>query len=174
MHVIQVNRYKIKSSYMKKIVLIALAVIFTAATMSAQSGKAFEKGYRGNVSLTGNIGVNKAFFNNGIELTTSHGYSFGDGVYIGGGIGLNVSMGDYVDIPVYLDMRYNILDWKFSPFVDCRVGTSIMGDAETLAFMASPGVGFDYRKMSFRVGYKCEAGWAFKLHTISIGTAVNF
>ncbi len=140
MHVIQVNRYKIKSSYMKKIVLIALAVIFTAATMSAQSGKAFEKGYRGNVSLTGNIGVNKAFFNNGIELTTSHGYSFGDGVYIGGGIGLNVSM----------------------------------GDAETLAFMASPGVGFDYRKMSFRVGYKCEAGWAFKLHTISIGTAVNF
>ena len=83
-------------------------------------------------------------------------------------------MGDYVDIPVYLDMRYNILDWKLSPFVDCRVGTSIMGDAEALAFMASPGVGFDYRKMSFRVGYKCEAGWAFKLHTISIGTAVNF
>ena len=35
MHVIQANRYKIKSSYMKKIVLIALAVIFTAATMSA-------------------------------------------------------------------------------------------------------------------------------------------
>ena len=57
---------------MKKIVLIAFAVIFTAATMSAQSGKAFEKGYRGNVSLTGNIGINKAFFNNGIELTTSH------------------------------------------------------------------------------------------------------
>lgn len=159
---------------MKRIISMAIAILIASVTMSAQGSHAFEKGYRGNVSLTGNIGVNKGFMNNGIELTTSHGYNFGDGMYVGGGIGLNASMSDYFDIPIFLDMKYNVLDWKISPYVDCRVGSVIWGDGECLVFMASPGVGFDYRKMSFRIGYKCEAGYAFKLHTVSVGTSVNF
>lgn len=153
---------------------MAATILLSAAMVSAQNSHAFEKGYRGNVSLTGNIGVSRGFTNNAVELTTSHGYSFGDGMYMGGGIGLNVGMSDYMAFPVYFDMKYNILDWKLSPYVDCRAGFVVWGDAEGLSFMASPGIGFDYRKMSFRVGYKCDAGYAFKLHTISIGVSFNF
>lgn len=160
---------------MKKIISIAFAILLASVAMSAQGSHAFEKGYRGNVSLTGNIGVNKGLINNSVELTMSHGYSFGDGMYVGGGVGLNVSFNNYVGVPVFLDMKYNILDWRLSPYVDCRVGMEVLCDNENeLTFMASPGVGFDYRKMSFRIGYKCEAGSYFKLHTISIGTAINF
>lgn len=159
---------------MRKSVLILALLLLATLVTSAQNNRAFEKGYRGNVSLTGNVGINKGFINNGIELTTSHGYNFGDGMYMGGGVGLNISMNEYVDVPVFFDMKYNILDWKISPYMDCRLGAVIMADADTFAFMVSPGVGFDYKKMSFRVGYKCEAGYAFKLHTISLGASFNF
>ena len=157
---------------MRKLVLVVASLLLTTIMVSAQNKHAFEKGYRGNVSLTGNIGINKDFSNNGIELTTSHGHNFGDGMYIGGGIGFNVNS-DFVNIPVFLDMKYNILDRELSPYIDCRVGGVLIVE-EALALMVSPAIGFDYRKMSFRVGYKCEAGYAFKLHTISVGTSVNF
>lgn len=157
---------------MRKLVLVVVSLLLTTLVSYAQSSHAFEKGYRGNVSLTGNIGISKGLSHNGIELTTSHGYSFGDGMYMGGGIGMNI-VNDCVNFPVYFDMKYNLLDWKLSPYMDCRVGVTIAGE-DGIPFMASPGVGFDYRKMSFRVGYKCEAGWGYKLHTVSIGTSVNF
>lgn len=160
---------------MKKIISIAFAILLASVAMSAQGSHAFEKGYRGNVSLTGNVGINKGQINNAVEFTTSHGYNFGDGMYIGGGIGLNVSFHDYVGIPVFLDMKYNIIDWKLSPYIDFRIGMEMLcEDNNELSFMASPGLGFDYRMMSFRIGYKCNGGEYFKLHTISIGTAVNF
>lgn len=159
---------------MKKFILLVSALLLTNMAVMAQSSMAFEKGYRGNISLTGNFGVNRHLINNGVEITTSHGYSFGDGMYIGGGIGVNLSMNNYMDIPVYFDIKYNITDWKLSPYVDCRTGFVIWGDTAELAFMASPGVGFDYRKMSFRTGYKCEAVSNFKFHTISVGISVNF
>ena len=159
---------------MRKIILIAFAILYASVVMSAHGNHAFEKGYRGNVSFTGNIGINKGLINNSVELTTSHGYNFGDGMYVGGGLGLNPSYHEYVGIPIFLDTKYNILDWKLSPYVDCRVGMELLcGYDNELMFMASPGVGFDYRKMSFRIGYKCDAG-SLKLHTISIGTAINF
>jgi len=170
---------------MKKFLLLILTV-FAAMTVSAQGSRAFEKGYRGNVSLGGNISVTRGWINNSVELTTSHGYGFGDGMYVGGGVGLNVSFNDYAGIPVFFDVKYNILDWKLSPYVDYRMGMEVMiVDDLGYAFIASPGIGFDYRKMSFRVGYKCEAGrvndWnegpvvtLFKLHTISLSAAINF
>ena len=160
---------------MKSIFTILAAFLLAAVCVSAQNSNAFEKGYRGNVSLTGNVGINKGLINNAVELTTSHGYNFSDGMYIGGGIGVNASFHEYVGIPVFLDMKYNIIDWKLSPYIDFRIGMEMLcGDNNELSFMASPGLGFDYRMMSFRIGYKCNGGEYFKLHTISIGTAVNF
>ena len=66
---------------MRKLVLVVVSFLLTTLVSSAQSSHAFEKGYRGNVSLTGNIGINKGLSHNGIELTTSHGYSFGNSFF---------------------------------------------------------------------------------------------
>lgn len=163
---------------MKKVILSAVAFFLAAMVMSAQESHAFEKGYRGNMSVGGDISVTKGWTDNFVGLTTSHGYSFGDGMYMGGGIGLNLEFGgDYVCVPLFFESRYNIVAWKLSPYVDCRVGFEAIlpgGDGSAIAFMASPGVGIDYRRLSYRVGYHCMAGNSFKLHTISLSLAYNF
>lgn len=168
---------------MKKLILTAVAVLFATMGVSAQGSKAFDKGYRGSVNAGGDISVTKDWPNTSIEFTTSHGYSFGDGMYIGAGIGLNLEMsGNDVGIPVFFDVKYNILDWKLSPYIDCRMGVEFMTyDYMKCGFMASPGMGFDYRDLSLRVGYKCLAGAVnsargsyFKLNIISLSAAINF
>lgn len=118
----------------------------------------------------------KDVIGNSVEFTTSHGYSFGDGMYVGGGIGLNAELGgDYAGVPVFFDMKYNIVDWKLSPYVDCKAGAEVMlGEGARSAFIISPGVGFDYRKLSLRVGYKCEASSIYELHTMSLSFGINF
>ena len=168
---------------MKKLILIAAAVMLAAMSASAQGNKAFEKGYRGSVGVGGNVSVTKGWPNSAVELTTSHGYSFGDGMYVGAGVGFNLDMsGVDVGIPVFLDVKYNLVDWKLSPYIDCRMGMEFM-TYENLdyGFLASPGIGFDYRDMSLRVGYKCVAGAVnipkngyFKLNIISLSAAINF
>ena len=171
---------------MKKLYLIAVALVFTAISINAQGTLAFEKGYRGNISLGGNISVTKGWLSNSVELTTSHGYCFGDGMYVGGGVGIDINFRDYASIPLFLDAKYNIMDWKLSPYIGCRMGMELLYVDDTgIAFIASPGIGFDYRRLSFRFGYRCEAGrvndWEngpittyFKLHTLSLSAAINF
>ena len=105
---------------MKSIFTILAAFLLAAVCVSAQNSNAFEKGYRGNVSLTGNIGINKGQINNAVELTTSHGYNFGDGMYMGGGIGLNINFDGYASIPVFLDMKYNIFDLSIK-YIVCYI-----------------------------------------------------
>ena len=164
-----------KKIAMKKLILMTVVLLFSGMALSAQGSRAFEKGYRGTVNIGGEISVTKGWPQNSVGLTTSHGYSFGDGMYLGGGLGFGIDMGgDYASIPVFFDAKYNIVDWKLSPYVDCRVGMELYVDGGECAFMASPGVGFDYRMMSFRVGYKCKAGNGFKLNAVSLSVAVNF
>ena len=43
---------------MKSIFTILAAFLLAAVCVSAQNSNAFEKGYRGNVSFTGNVGIN--------------------------------------------------------------------------------------------------------------------
>ena len=71
-------------------------------------------------------------------------------MYMGGGIGLIINFDGYASIPVFLDMKYNIFDWTLSPYLDCRVGMEVLSAGDYLAFMALPGSGFDYHKISFR------------------------
>ena len=161
---------------MKKLVSFAIALIIAVMTMSAQNSSAFKQGYHGVVSASGHVGVNKGVPNNCIELSTSHGYNFGDGVYMGGGVGLNIALnGNLSSIPIFYEMKYNIIDWKISPYVSCQIGTSILGlDGPNLAFLASPRVGVDYRKVSICAGYRCEAGEMNKFHAVSLSVAINF
>lgn len=160
---------------MKRLILIIAVFVLMVLGFGIQNAHAYEKGYNGNVSISENIGINKGLINNVVEITTSHGYNFGDGMYMGGGIGLNFGLnGSFAGVPMFYEMKYNIVDWKISPYVDCRVGTTIGAEHDNPAFLVSPGFGFDYRKISFRAGYKCEAGGYVKLHSVALSIAFNF
>lgn len=179
---------------MKKLFLMTILALMTLSA-SAQRSFSYEAGYRGNVAFNGSFGVNNGLVNNSCGLTTSHGYSFGNGAYIGGGAGFSAMFLDGLAIPVFVDAKYNILDWKVSPFVDFRMGLeAILSEYieySGMAFLASPGIGVDMGRFTVRAGYQCDAGKAsvsfsdgfngteygrmrFKFHAITVSFAVNF
>ena len=166
---------------MKKLVLV-LCVALITMSVAAQESFSYRKGYRGDVSLGGSVGVTKGVRNDALSFSTIHGYSFGDGVFVGAGVGVNVLTTDQVTIPVYVVGKYTFLDNNITPFVDCRVGAEavVYNLDKGRAFMVSPAVGVD-------LGRFCEAGrysdydksnpgnvTPFKLHSVTVSAAVAF
>lgn len=173
---------------MKKLVLV-LCVALITMSVAAQESFSYRKGYRGDVSLGGSVGVTKGVRNDAFSFSTIHGYSFGDGVFVGAGVGVNVLTTDQVTIPVYVVGKYTFLDNNITPFVDCRVGAEavVYNLDKGRAFMVSPAVGVDLGRFSIRAGYLCEAGrysyydksnpgnvTPFKLHSVTVSAAVAF
>lgn len=144
---------------MKKFVLL-ICLLGLGIGLDAQESYSFNKGYRGDVSVGGIVGVTKGVRNDAFSLSTVHGYSYGDGLFVGGGVGLNALFSDLVTVPVFAVAKYNFIDKVFSPFVDCRLGAEAMlqNNDKGLAFVVSPGVGVDFKRVNFRVAYLCEAG----------------
>ena len=144
---------------MKKFILL-ICLLGLGIGVDAQESYSFNKGYRGDVSVGGIVGVTKGVRNDAFSLSTVHGYSYDDGLFIGGGIGLNVLFSDLVTVPVFAVAKYNFVDKTFSPFVDCRLGAEAMlqNNDKGVAFLVSPGAGVDFKRMSFRFAYLCEAG----------------
>ena len=144
---------------MKRILLI-ICVWGVCIGANAQEKHAFRKGYRGDVSMGGLIGINKDLRNDAVSLSTTHGYSYGDGFYIGAEAGVNILFAEGITIPVLAVGKYNFIDYKISPFVDCRIGTEalIHNKDSGIALVASPGFGIDYRRLIIRAAYICEAG----------------
>ena len=160
---------------MKKLVLITIALVFAAISISAQEYGGFKKGYSANISTGLGISVSKTDPANFVSITTSHGYSFGDGMYVGGGIGLEPQInGHAARIPIYFESKYNIEKSTLSPFVDCRMGCNYIIGYDSIRYFLSPGVGFDYHRLSYRINYICETGGNFKKHAISFTTGINF
>lgn len=122
-------------------------------------------GYVGNIglSVTPQLGL-------GADVTTSHGYSFGNGLWMGAGAGISIaSVYDGVYIPVYTEVKYSFWkDEKVSPFLDCRFG--VMTDTESLYTMLSPIVGVDINR--FSIFTICNM-WS-QVRTFNIGVAFNF
>ena len=144
---------------MKKFVLL-ICLLGLGIGLDAQESYSYKKGYRGDVSVGGIVGVTKGIRNDAFSLSTVHGYSYGDGLFVGGGVGLNAFFSDLVTVPVFAVAKYNFIDKVFSPFVDCRLGGEAMlqNNDKGLAFVVSPGVGVDFKRVNFRVAYLCEAG----------------
>ena len=173
---------------MKKLVLV-LCVALITMSVSAQESFSYRKGYRGDVSLGGSVGVTKGVRNDAFSFSTIHGYSFGDGVFVGAGVGVNLLTTDQVTIPVYVVGKYTFLDNNITPFVDCRVGAEavVYNLDKGRAFIVSPAIGVDLGRFSIRAGYLCEAGrysyydksnpgnvTPFKLHSVTVSAAVAF
>ena len=78
---------------MKKTALL-FVLILSCAVLSAQESRMFRRGYRGNLEI-GNYAVFGKDKVGGIaQMTTTQGFSFGDGAFVGLGLGLgSISMG---------------------------------------------------------------------------------
>lgn len=121
---------------MKRLFSLAVIISFVFVAVNAQnvSGNC----YRGFVEAGYALGQRDYDFGR-IEVNTSHGYQINPHFFVGGGFGFHfaslykTSDNDIaldvreskVDVPVFANVRYNVLKKKFSPFIDLRGGTYV-------------------------------------------------
>ncbi len=135
--------------------MMASAVLVTAQeTTKAQEYKSvmYNKGYRADIEL--GTGIASQY-----DITTSHGYSFGNGLYVGGGVGFgaefkhNFKTSPVFYAPVFADVKYNFLNQKCTPFVGLRLGEIADITNRALRTSVNPNIGIDIASFSIKVGY---------------------
>ena len=128
----------------KNIFLLAILSL----VMSTMMLDAKEKGLNphcGTVGLDYDFGSRTTLF-------TSHGYSFGNGAFVGMGTGVIMDFAGQCTIPLFADFKYSFLNKTVSPFIDYKMGISLYDMAYTSLYV-SPSVGFDIGRFSLSVGY---------------------
>lgn len=120
---------------MRKLFLSLLALC-AASVIQAQnvSGNC----YRGFADAGYTIGIGDYCFGR-VEINTSHGYQINPFIYIGAGAGIHFMQSystsgsgipldtrkSMVDIPVFANIRCNMMKTKVAPFIDVKAGTYI-------------------------------------------------
>ena len=132
---------------MKKFVISILLIAAAAVSASAQNIWK-NQGYRFNVELTETAGDQ-------YSISTSHGYGFGNGFFLGGGVAFRYDNdAKYYMTPLYAEARWSILGKTVSPFIDAKVGCNInISKGSKSGFYFSPSVGLDIWHFSLLVGY---------------------
>ena len=153
---------------MKKLIILFIAVLLpvvaTAADTVSDNSPLTKKeqrrtlrGYKGFVEL--GMGITYHNFNYienpmdknttpkgfGIEVLTSHGYQLNNFLYLGGGVGVNECTETNIMIPIFADLRVNILDKRISPVIDFKWGYAV-GNHYGVYLSFNAGVRFALKK----------------------------
>ena len=141
------------------------------------------RGYRADIELSW---ADKSVW----SITSSHGFSFGNGLYVGGGAGFGAELTKQTEtpesswdasyfVPVFADIKYSFTKTLASPFVSLRGGA--IADITNLGVrtFASPAVGLDIARFSLKVGYEYQLGfWGHldgkHIHNVKLGVAYTF
>lgn len=158
---------------MKKIVLLAVALIGFATAMMAEDGanRHFKKGYTADVQLSA---ADVSMF----HITSSHGWSFGNGLYLGGGAGFGAEwQGAVADnaphyVPsLFVNARWSVLNTKVSPFVDVKAIQYIDLGEGAANYGLTPSVGLDCGRISLGIGYTIRGA---EKSAMQVGVAFYF
>lgn len=121
-------------------------------------GNGPEAGYKGFIEAGYTVGVGD-YGEGRIALTTTHGYQINPYVFTGIGAGVNYfTDADAWGVPIFADIRANILNNSISPFIDMKIGYSIT-DVEGFYFNPSVGCRFGFRNNSaftLSIGYEMQ------------------
>lgn len=156
----------------------------------------YNKGYRADIELSW---ANKSVWG----ITSSHGFSFGNGLFVGGGAGFVAEMArntvvtanDVIDpefsytpdsdwnasyfVPVFADMKYSFTKTLVSPFVSLKGGSIVDISNKGIRTFANPAVGLDIARFSLKVGYEYQLGfWGHldgkHMHNVKLGVVYTF
>lgn len=146
-------------------------------TDTVSTSRMYRKHYRADVELSWNDP-------NTWGITSSHGYSFGNGLYIGGGAGFAAEFISGSDattylVPVFADIKYSFINMLASPFVSLRAGGYADVTNSGIRTFANPALGLDIGRFSFKIGYEYQLGfWGFGKgkhhHQIRCGVGFTF
>lgn len=134
--------------------LVALLIGITSATTAQNNeNKWFDNGYTFNVELSAtDISI--------FHITSSHGWAFGNGLFVGGGAGFGAEWTDgkvegtphYVP-SLFVNARWSILNKGVSPFVDLKAGQYIDLADKKATYGIVPSVGIDFGRFALALGY---------------------
>ena len=186
------NQYR---KEMKRILTIICAITFSGSALSAQNNAekaqkpaymvnvGYDRGYRADIELSW---ANKSVWG----ITSSHGFSFGNGLYVGGGAGFGAEQtknavtpesnwnASYF-VPVFADIKYSFTKTPASPFVSLKGGAVADITNKGIRTFANPAVGLDIARFSLKVGYEYQLGFRGYLdgkhmHNVKLGVAYTF
>ena len=139
----------------------------------------YNRGYRADIELSW---ADKSVWG----ITSSHGFSFGNGLYVGGGAGFGAELTknpvatasvaeDVIDpeysytpeadwnasyfVPVFADIKYSFTKTLASPFVSLKGGAVADITNKGIRTFANPAVGLDIARFSLKVGYEYQLGF---------------
>lgn len=151
---------------MKKYFLLSAILVAFAGT----TAKVVETGYRGFIEYGYLYGTGDFESSSLNEVVTTHGYQIIPQLFVGAGVGVhlykfNGSENLQYNLPVFADVRYDILETKFTPFIDVKGGYSVAGEF-TGAYL-SPSLGCrmsitEHLGLNLSVGYTyMKTGYEF-------------
>lgn len=139
----------------------------------------YDRGYRADIELSW---ANKSVWG----ITSSHGFSFGNGLYVGGGAGFGAELiknpvaaasiaDNVIDpeysytpesnrnasyfVPVFADIKYSFTKTLAAPFVSMKGGAIADITNKGIRTFANPAVGLDIARFSLKVGYEYQLGF---------------
>ena len=131
----------------KRLISILFCAIFSVLSAFAGTSEdccnpLSDRGYVGNVGVSVSPGLGV-----GADLFTSHGYSFGNGLWLGGGSGLAFPSPYDLFLPLYSEVKYSFnVDRNISPFLGAKVG--VMTNFEESLMILNPALGVDVNRFS--------------------------
>ena len=158
-----------------RIALLFIVFSLLSLSLGAQSNHSFKKGYHGFVEVGAaavNGQIQKGFVKSATEryledqmqpgemirLSTVHGYSWGNGVFLGGGVGYSFELLESAQYASFFaDAKYNFKDASASPFLEGRMGYHFCTNAyryDTQGMFVSVAGGVDFGCFSARLGYE--------------------
>ena len=132
---------------MKKTVLMMVAVLCCVA-VSAQNRKNASHVMGYSPSVEAGVSLNEYY--TVPYVTTSQGYCFGNGLYIGGVAGVSFNSAEIngkssrVLIPLLAEIKYSFIDRLASPFIGLKGGGILDCTALGIGYIVRPYVGVDY------------------------------
>ena len=164
---------------MKRILTIICAIAFSGAALSAQNDTIKVSRDGADIELSW---ADKSVW----SITSSHGFSFGNGLYVGGGAGFGAELTkntatmvsvaeDVIDpeysytpesnwnasyfVPVFADIKYSFTKTLAAPFVSLKGGAIADITNKGIRTFANPAVGLDIARFSLKVGYEYQLGF---------------
>lgn len=133
----------------------------------------YRTGYRADIELSWDS--SKCW-----NISSSHGFSFGNGLYVGGGVGFGAVLTKMeqntksidsngtqhpestwdakYSIPMFADVKYSFMKSFVTPFVDLRGGAIADITDSGASLFINPAVGVDIARFSLKVGYERQLG----------------
>ena len=135
------------------------------------NGQGPQIGYRGFIDLGYTVGTG-SWGEGRIEFNTVHGYQFMPFLFAGIGAGAHYYFdSEVVAIPIFADIRADILNNSISPFIDMRIGYS---PYDIQGFYLNPSIGCRFalsgiKAINTSIGYSMQKADSYDGDKVSVG-----